>query len=154
MSELLIIVASVTKYRITLWRWVFPQRQHIYNFHWLFVQPYCGSCYVCVLGAVWRNPFWIVKFCISIPRINHKVENGIKIIGGELWHPLKFIQTPSLAVINERMWCARNMTQYRPISNSIIHLFSFDLLRHCKRPTVKKADLVHLLKVARICGTL
>jgi len=37
---------------------------------------------VCVLGEVWHNPFWIVKFRISIPRINHKVEK--KIIGGEL----------------------------------------------------------------------
>jgi len=24
------------------------RRKHLYNVQWLFVQPYCGSCYVCV----------------------------------------------------------------------------------------------------------
>lgn len=33
---------------------------------------------VCVQGEVWCNPFWIVKFSISIPRINHKVQNSVK----------------------------------------------------------------------------
>lgn len=33
---------------------------------------------VCVPGEVWRSPFSIVKFSISIPRINHKAQNGVR----------------------------------------------------------------------------
>lgn len=73
------MMACVTKYTVVESHsgGRFSLRENI-DVQWLFVQPYCGSCYVCVLGEEWSNPFWIVKFRISIPRINHKVENDVK----------------------------------------------------------------------------
>jgi len=66
----------------------FPLEENIYIMFsgCLYNRIVAAVMCVCVLGEVWHNPFWIVKFRISIPRINHKVEKKtmLKIIGGEL----------------------------------------------------------------------